>query len=132
MGRPELAVQILAEFAELRRGQDELRRGQDELRELVRGLQQGRAGLDAGRNKAILRAKQCAAQNRETVRVIAELDEKSRRPPRGRAKRIALSLPKKPNGRPILSESHIQKILRALSSVRDPLEQTGDVDDWEK
>jgi len=114
----ELLEQLRAEM----RARDARRDAElEQLRAEVRSLQRGRAGLDAGRNKAILKAKQDAAP-RATIQTMVEVDEKKGYPPRGRAGRISRALGGKP------CESQVRKILRALSSVRDSREQTCDLE----
>jgi hypothetical protein len=69
--------------------------------------------LDAGRNKAIAKAKRRAAGHAALIIDLAAIDARAGRPERGRAGRIARKL------RGMLSESQVHRILRALSSVRD-------------
>jgi hypothetical protein len=79
----------------------------------VQGLLRARAALDAGRAKVNAEKRKRATYTRHLVLETAAADQRAGTPARGRAGRVARKL----NG--LLSESQVQKILRALCCARD-------------
>lgn len=103
----------VAELAELRALAEQNLAETRALRADLQGVLRARAGLDAGRARAIEKAQKFGAYTRNLVVDLAAADVHAGRPERGRAGRIA----KKLNG--LAGEAHVRKILRTLSSVRD-------------
>jgi hypothetical protein len=78
-------------------------------------------GLNRGRQIAIAQAQARSREHATLILDLATADVLAGKPKRGRPGRIARKLARYPDQR--LSESQVRRILRALSSVRDSLEQ---------
>jgi hypothetical protein len=78
-------------------------------------------GLNRGRQIAITQAQARSREHAALILDLATADVLAGQPKRGRPGRIARKLARHPDQR--LSESQVRRILRALSSVRDSLEQ---------
>ena len=113
MDRLPNSAEILLALRALCARVDDLREGQAALRGAVDSLQRNRAGLDAGREKAIAQARRRGLDTRVLVLNLAAAELAAGRPCRGLAGRIARKLPG------VVSESQTRRILRTLSSVAD-------------
>jgi len=92
-------------------------------------LERYKAGLDTGRAKRNAERRAAAGALRDVVLGLAAADADAGRPARGRAGRIARKINR---GEGSVSEAHVRKILRALSSARDSLPPNANLDNGEE